>query len=50
MKPEQLVRLVRSVFGVVALSGVVVNESPVLVHYVNQKRAEGEPLPSPAAR
>jgi multidrug efflux pump subunit AcrB len=33
-----------SVFGVVALSGVVVNASLVLVHYVNQKRADGEPL------
>ncbi len=33
-----------SVFGVVALSGVVVNSSLVLVHYVNQKREEGEPL------
>jgi multidrug efflux pump subunit AcrB len=33
-----------SVFGVVALSGVVVNSSLVLVHYVNQKRTEGHPL------
>ena len=33
-----------SVFGVVALSGVVVNASLVLVHYVNQQRAEGKPL------
>ncbi len=31
-----------SVFGVVALSGVVVNSSLVLVHYVNQKRGEGD--------
>jgi multidrug efflux pump subunit AcrB len=30
-----------SVFGVVALSGVVVNSSLVLVHYVNQRRAKG---------
>jgi multidrug efflux pump subunit AcrB len=30
-----------SVFGVVALSGVVVNASLVLVHYVNQRRAQG---------
>ncbi len=30
-----------SVFGVVALSGVVVNDSLVLVHYINKKRAEG---------
>jgi len=33
-----------SVFGVVALSGVVVNSSLVLVHYINQRRAEGRPL------
>jgi multidrug efflux pump subunit AcrB len=33
-----------SVFGVVALSGVVVNSSLVLVHYVNQRRGEGDPL------
>jgi len=33
-----------SVFGVVALSGVVVNSSLVLVHYVNTRRAEGVPL------
>ncbi len=30
-----------SVFGVVALSGVVVNSSLVLVHYINRRRAEG---------
>jgi multidrug efflux pump subunit AcrB len=30
-----------SVFGVVALSGVVVNSSLVLVHYVNQRRGDG---------
>jgi len=30
-----------SVFGVVALSGVVVNSSLVLVHYVNQRRGAG---------
>jgi multidrug efflux pump subunit AcrB len=30
-----------SVFGIVALSGVVVNASLVLVHYVNQCRANG---------
>ncbi len=35
-----------SVFGVVALSGVVVNSSLLLVHCVNQKREEGEPLVS----
>jgi len=33
-----------SVFGVVALSGVVVNASLVLVHYVNGLRAKGLPL------
>jgi multidrug efflux pump subunit AcrB len=33
-----------SVFGVVALSGVVVNSSLVLVHYINGRRAAGLPL------
>lgn len=33
-----------SLFGVVALSGVVVNSSLVLVHYINTCREEGEPL------
>jgi len=33
-----------SVFGVVALSGVVVNSSLVLVHYVNGRRALGDSL------
>jgi len=33
-----------SVFGVVALSGVVVNASLVLVHYVNRRREEGASL------
>jgi multidrug efflux pump subunit AcrB len=33
-----------SVFGVVALSGVVVNASLVLVHYVNGLRQQGAPL------
>jgi multidrug efflux pump subunit AcrB len=32
-----------SVLGIVALSGVVVNASLVLVHYVNARRAEGTP-------
>jgi multidrug efflux pump subunit AcrB len=32
-----------SVLGIVALSGVVVNASLVLVHYVNARRAEGAP-------
>jgi multidrug efflux pump subunit AcrB len=33
-----------SVFGVVALSGVVVNSSLVLVHYINTRRNRGLPL------
>ncbi len=33
-----------SLLGIVALSGVVVNGSLVLVHYVNARRAEGMPL------
>ena len=33
-----------SVFGVVALSGVVVNSNLVLVHYINNRRAAGMPL------
>jgi len=33
-----------SVFGVVALSGVVINSSLVLVHYVNQRRNDGVAL------
>ena len=33
-----------SVFGVVALSGVVVNASLVMVHYVNELRSQGKPL------
>ena len=33
-----------SIFGIVALSGVVVNSSLVLVHYVNTRRAAGDPL------
>jgi len=33
-----------SMFGVVALAGVVVNDSIVLVHYINSRRAEGMPL------
>jgi multidrug efflux pump subunit AcrB len=33
-----------SVFGVVALSGVVVNSSLVLVHYINTRRDRGLPL------
>jgi len=33
-----------SMFGVVALSGVVVNASLVLVHYINQCRTDGQEL------
>ena len=33
-----------SIFGFVALTGVVVNSSLVLVHYINERRAEGVPL------
>jgi multidrug efflux pump subunit AcrB len=33
-----------SVFGFVALTGVVVNSSLVLVHYINERRNEGVPL------
>lgn len=33
-----------SVIGIVALSGVVVNASLVMVHFVNEARAEGVPL------
>ena len=33
-----------SITGMIALTGVVVNSSLVLVHYVNGRRAEGVPL------
>lgn len=33
-----------SIFGFVALTGVVVNSSLVLVHYINDRRARGMPL------
>jgi multidrug efflux pump subunit AcrB len=33
-----------SMFGLVALTGVVVNDSIVLVHFVNQKRKQGIPV------
>ncbi|UCH82684.1 MAG: efflux RND transporter permease subunit [Candidatus Latescibacterota bacterium] len=33
-----------SMFGLVALTGVVVNDSIVLVHFINRRRAEGLPL------
>ncbi len=35
---------VLSMFGLVALTGVVVNDSLVMVDYVNRRRREGEPL------
>ena len=35
---------IMSVFGMLALSGVVVNDSLVLVDYINRKRREGTPL------
>ena len=38
-----------SILGIVALSGVVVNASLVLVHYVNRKRSEGLPIHEAAA-
>jgi multidrug efflux pump subunit AcrB len=38
-----------SVIGLVALSGVVVNDNLVLVDYVNQRRSEGETLKSAAS-
>lgn len=33
-----------SMFGLVALTGVVVNDSIVLVHFVNERRREGVPM------
>ncbi len=33
-----------SIFGLVALTGVVINDSLVLVHWVNSRRAEGMPM------
>jgi len=35
---------IMSAFGVLALAGVVVNDSLVLVHYVNRRRLEGQSL------
>ncbi len=35
---------IMSMFGMVALTGVVVNDSLVMVDYVNRRRAEGVPL------
>ena len=33
-----------SIFGIMALAGVVVNDSIVLVDFINQKREEGMPI------
>ena len=35
---------IMSAFGLLALAGVVVNDSLVMVHYINLKRKEGTPL------
>jgi multidrug efflux pump subunit AcrB len=35
---------IMSIFGMLALSGVVVNDSLVLVDYINRRRREGRPL------
>ena len=35
---------IMSAFGLLAMAGVVVNDSLVMVHYINLKRAEGLPL------
>ena len=35
---------IMSAFGVLAMAGVVVNDSLVMVHYINLKRDEGMPL------
>lgn len=39
-----------SVFGLVALSGVVVNDSLIMVDFVNRARAQGLPIKSAAVR
>jgi multidrug efflux pump subunit AcrB len=44
LKGQRMDLSMMSVFGVVALSGVVVNSSLVLVHYINQRRSDGLPL------
>ena len=33
-----------SLFGIVALSGIVINDSLVLIHYINGRRREGVPM------
>lgn len=33
-----------SLFGIVALSGIVINDSLVLIHFINQRRREGVPM------
>ena len=35
---------IMSAFGVLAMAGVVVNDSLVMVHYINMKRDEGLPI------
>jgi multidrug efflux pump subunit AcrB len=35
---------IMSAFGLLAMAGVVVNDSLVMVHYINRKRAEGLPI------
>jgi multidrug efflux pump subunit AcrB len=35
---------IMSAFGLLALAGVVVNDSLVMVHYINLKRTEGLPM------
>ena len=41
---------VMSAFGMLAMAGVVVNDSLVMVHYINMKRDEGMPLTEAASR
>ena len=39
-----------SLFGILAMAGVVVNDSLVMVHYINLKRDEGMPLTQAVSR
>ncbi len=41
---------VMSAFGMLAMAGVVVNDSLVMVHYINMKRDEGMPLTEAVSR
>ena len=41
---------VMSAFGMLAMAGVVVNDSLVMVHYINMKRDEGIPLTEAVSR